>query len=79
MNPPLPTVADRILEVYQRFDTLLGKVMERMEPDTTLIVLSDHGFRSYRTAVNSEHLAGGARIFEVAKDQRGADEADRPL
>jgi len=43
---------DRILEIYQRFDTFLGKVMERMEPDTTLIILSDHGFRSYRTAVN---------------------------
>lgn len=43
---------DRILEIYQRFDTFVGKVMERMDKDTTLLILSDHGFRSYRTAVN---------------------------
>jgi predicted AlkP superfamily phosphohydrolase/phosphomutase len=42
----------KILEVYQKLDRLLGEVMAFMGEDTTLFVLSDHGFHSFRRAVN---------------------------
>ncbi|HUU28009.1 MAG TPA: alkaline phosphatase family protein [archaeon] len=42
-----------VLHVYQRMDTFLGKVRQRFEDeDTFLIVMSDHGFSSFRKGVN---------------------------
>ncbi len=43
---------DAIQRVYQRCDQMVGKVLKRVEPGTTVIVLSDHGFHSFRQAVN---------------------------
>ncbi len=43
---------DAVLRVYQRMDAVVGEVLERMGPETTLLVLSDHGFHSYRTGLN---------------------------
>ncbi len=43
---------DEILRIYQRMDDVVGKVMERADDDTTVIVLSDHGFNPFRKAVN---------------------------
>lgn len=41
-----------ILHVYQRVDQFVGEVIARMPADTTLLVVSDHGFHSFRWAVN---------------------------
>lgn len=32
-----------ILGIYQRMDTILGELLERLPPEATLIVMSDHG------------------------------------
>lgn len=34
---------DAVLRVYQRLDTILGKFLERLPEDTTVMVVSDHG------------------------------------
>ncbi len=41
-----------ILETYQRMDQIVGGVMERMPEGATLFIASDHGFSSFRYAVN---------------------------
>ncbi len=41
-----------IEELYQRMDRLVGKAMEYVDRDTILFVLSDHGFCSFRRAIN---------------------------
>jgi predicted AlkP superfamily phosphohydrolase/phosphomutase len=41
-----------ILNIYRRMDEVLGHVMEIVGNDATLIVLSDHGFETFRKAVN---------------------------
>lgn len=38
--------------IYQQADRILGKTMNKMKPSDRLIVLSDHGFSSFRRAVN---------------------------
>ncbi|HKW25152.1 MAG TPA: alkaline phosphatase family protein, partial [Terriglobales bacterium] len=38
----------RVAQLYQRCDRTLGQVMERVDEETLLIVLSDHGFNSFR-------------------------------
>jgi predicted AlkP superfamily phosphohydrolase/phosphomutase len=44
--------ADAIERVYKRCDQLLGEVLQRVPPDTLVMVLSDHGFHSFRQSVN---------------------------
>jgi predicted AlkP superfamily phosphohydrolase/phosphomutase len=42
-----------IEKAYRDMDAIVGEVMERyLDPDTTLFVLSDHGFHSFRKGVN---------------------------
>ncbi len=43
---------DAIKRVYRRCDQLVGEVLEQVGPDTLVMVLSDHGFNSFRYAVN---------------------------
>ncbi len=42
---------DTIPEMYRRMDALLGKVRAKISPQDVLIVLSDHGFSSFRRCV----------------------------
>ncbi len=39
--------------LYQSMDRILGEIMEHVDDDTVLIVLSDHGFSQFRTAVHT--------------------------
>jgi predicted AlkP superfamily phosphohydrolase/phosphomutase len=41
-----------IFEVYKWMDGVVGWFVEHMDPDDVLIVMSDHGFASYRRDVN---------------------------
>ncbi|MDH3255071.1 MAG: alkaline phosphatase family protein [Acidobacteriota bacterium] len=41
-----------IEDLYQRNDELVGKVMSRLKPDDLLMVISDHGFTSFRRGIN---------------------------
>jgi hypothetical protein len=41
-----------IESVYRRADTFIGEVMDRVDPGTPILVVSDHGFHSWRKAVN---------------------------
>ena len=52
---PREEVADlqnTIPEMYQQMDGLVGRVRAKLNPDDLLIVLSDHGFASFRRGVN---------------------------
>lgn len=43
----------QVLEIYRRMDRIVGLVMERyVDEDTMLMIVSDHGFHSYRYGVN---------------------------
>jgi len=43
---------DALLESYQTMDRIVGMVMEKLPEKSVLMVLSDHGFASFRYAVN---------------------------
>ena len=43
-----PKYADLIENLYIELDDMVGKTLERMGDDTTLIIMSDHGFTSWR-------------------------------
>jgi predicted AlkP superfamily phosphohydrolase/phosphomutase len=48
-----PELATRIEEHYQRCDALLGAVLDKADENTLLMVLSDHGFGSFRRAFDT--------------------------
>lgn len=41
-----------IPHLYQKMDEIIGKSMQRIDSDTTLVVISDHGFTSFRRGFN---------------------------
>lgn len=41
-----------IEDLYVQADEIVGTALERLDPDETLIVMSDHGFTSWRRAFN---------------------------
>lgn len=43
---------DAIMDLYQRMDDLVGRVMARIDDDTLLLVMSDHGFKTFQRGVN---------------------------
>ena len=43
-----PQYAGVIPAMYEEFDELVGYTMDRIDDDTTLVVMSDHGFASWR-------------------------------
>jgi len=44
--------ASAIEDIYRRADDLVGRVLDRVGEHTVVVVLSDHGFRSFRRGVN---------------------------
>lgn len=46
---------DVIRDVYARMDAMVGRVLEKVDaddPDNLVVVMSDHGFKSFRRGVN---------------------------
>ena len=43
---------DAIERIYRRSDAFVGEVLKHVDPDTAVMVVSDHGFHSFRKAVN---------------------------
>jgi len=41
-----------IPQMYERCDELIGKVQQKLSPNDVLIILSDHGFASFRRSVS---------------------------
>lgn len=41
-----------VRELYRRMDDLVGRTLDRLDDDTVLMVLSDHGFKPFRRCVN---------------------------
>jgi len=47
-----PPDAGVIETLYQRMDALVGRVLDRAGPDALVLVVSDHGFKSFRRGFN---------------------------
>jgi predicted AlkP superfamily phosphohydrolase/phosphomutase len=53
-DPALASEYGNAIErTYEKMDAVVGKVMEAMKPGATLIIVSDHGFHSWRKGFNT--------------------------
>jgi predicted AlkP superfamily phosphohydrolase/phosphomutase len=68
---------ETILQTYQRVDTFLGRLRARLDPETTLIVMSDHGFGPVYQIINSYNFLSAAmpegKFQAMAKDHLGVN------
>lgn len=46
------TYRGQLLALYEQMDELLGRVRQKLDDDTLLLVMSDHGFKPFRRGVN---------------------------
>src|SRR5262245_9314633 len=69
---------DSILRVYRRADQFVGEVLERVEPGTTVLIVSDHGFHSWRKAVNLNTwlVQQGYMVLQTQGSQPGEKKLD---
>ncbi len=51
-SPDKDKFAGAIPDMYRKMDGLLGKIRQRLRSNDVLIVMSDHGFKSFRRCVN---------------------------
>lgn len=59
---------------YRRNDALVGRVMEKLGDDDLLIVLSDHGFTSFRRGVNLNRWLLDHGYLKLRQDADGSEE-----
>lgn len=64
---------DPVRSAYAAMDALLGRVLDRLDRETILMVLSDHGFRSFRRAVDLNAWLREAGLLAL---KEGAEQAD---
>jgi predicted AlkP superfamily phosphohydrolase/phosphomutase len=65
-----PELATRVEEHYRRCDTLLSPVLEKVDENTLLIVLSDHGFGTFRRAFDTNTWLWQNGLLAVKDSQK---------
>ena len=59
--------ADVIPKKYEELDKIVGLTLGAIDDETTLIVMSDHGFASWRRAMNLNSVAPPERLSRAQK------------
>ncbi len=67
-------ISPEIEDYWVKKDAFLGKVVEKISSDTTLLIASDHGFTSFERAVNINRWLVDEGFMKLTKDIKG-DEA----
>jgi len=68
------TYAGAIEAAYIRMDQTVGKVMQRLPEDATLVIVSDHGFHSFRRGLNTNTWLvsnGFMKLFPTPESPEG--------
>lgn len=69
-----PELGTLIEEHYRRCDALIGSVLERVDEGTLLIVLSDHGFGSFRRAFDTNTWLWQNRLLAFTDSEKPGDQ-----
>jgi predicted AlkP superfamily phosphohydrolase/phosphomutase len=69
-----PKFATRIEEHYAQCDDLLSCVLDKVDEDTLLIVLSDHGFGTFRRAFHTNTWLWQSGLLKLKDDRKPDDD-----
>ncbi len=64
---------DAILWVYQKMDSIIGEVLARLDDEDLLLVISDHGFHSWRKEFNTNTWLVRNGLMALKTTQEGED------
>jgi predicted AlkP superfamily phosphohydrolase/phosphomutase len=59
---------DSILEIYQRVDAALGRLIERLDDDVVLLVMSDHGFGPFYKYIYLNNWLLQENLLQLKRD-----------
>ena len=63
---------DAITDLYKRMDELVGRTMEKcQDDDTVFMIISDHGFNSFRRGVDLNRWLEQEGYLKVKEEKRG--------
>lgn len=65
---------DAIEQLYRRNDEMVGQVLDRLRPDDLLMVISDHGFTSFRRGVNLNAWLHANGYLHLEEGSDGSEE-----
>ena len=65
-----PEMHRAIEEHYCRYDRLIGQITESLDQDTLLIILSDHGFNSFRRAFHANTWLCENGLLALDRDKK---------
>ena len=71
---PAKMSAKVIEDLYQKMDILVGKVLDKMDERSILIIMSDHGFKSFRRCVNLNSWLYLNGYLSLKESKRESDE-----
>ncbi len=71
---PAPEHKDAVRDMYKRNDALVGDILDRLKPDDVLMVMSDHGFSSFRRGVNLNAWLQREGYLTLAQESDGTAE-----
>jgi predicted AlkP superfamily phosphohydrolase/phosphomutase len=68
---PGSTWKDVVFDLYLRMDPVVGRLLERAGDDATVVVMSDHGFKSYRRkfSLNTWLLENGYLVLQPGRER----------
>jgi len=70
-----PTAYAWVLEdLYKRMDAMVGKVLDMLDYNTLLLVISDHGFKSFQRGVNLNTWLHKNGYLALKKEASGKEE-----
>jgi len=70
-----PELSDRVIEdLYKKMDDLVGRVRAGLDSRSALIVMSDHGFKSFRRGVNLNSWLHRNGYLKLKEDKTTSDE-----
>jgi len=68
-------LGNQVLKIYQRADAYVGKVMDEIiDGNTVLVVVSDHGFNSFRRSVNLNRVLINNGFLKVKPELEAANQ-----
>jgi predicted AlkP superfamily phosphohydrolase/phosphomutase len=71
----VPQFGDAVLRVYQKMDSIIGKVLAKLGDRATLLVVSDHGFYTWRREFNTNTWLARNGFITM----QGADDKTRKM
>ena len=67
-------MAGHVEDLYRRCDKLLGRVLDKVDENSLLIVLSDHGFNSFRRAFDTNTWLWQQGLLTLRNGKRPSEE-----